>query len=183
MAIQIQIGPPEEVEEEKPVQTTIELDARKTLDGNIMIFDHQDIDIVVMPAKNKIVALPKDLMNKYVYETQDRLFYFLRKKGIIRPESVHGGNIYGSMEAKIAESINEDINHIQAAVFSIGKFIFEEKPYFVFDEYHDEEVEDLVDPADEDSTELGEVPHEKRKGSMVPGWIRGPYGMSTFYKH
>ena len=59
MAIEIKIetSPEELGEEEKPVQTTLSLNARKSLDGNIMIFDHQDIDIVVMPEKNKIITI------------------------------------------------------------------------------------------------------------------------------
>ena len=43
-------------------QVTIELNARKTLDGDIMIFDHEDMDIVVMPSKKKVITIPKDLI-------------------------------------------------------------------------------------------------------------------------
>ena len=64
-------------EEKKPTQATISLEARKTLDDNIIIFDHKDIDIVLMPAKNKIVAFPKEILSEYVYLTQDRLFKYL----------------------------------------------------------------------------------------------------------
>ena len=47
-------------EGDTPVVVNLELKARKTLDGNIMIFDHQEIDIVLMPQKNKIVTFAKD---------------------------------------------------------------------------------------------------------------------------
>ena len=47
----------------------------------------------------------------------------------------------------------------------------------------EEEMEQLTDPSSEDSTELGEVPHEERKGSLIPGYIRGPYGMTSFYRY
>ena len=62
MAIEIQIGSPAVAEEEKPVQATMALNVRKSLDGNIMIFDHEEIDVVVMPSKSKVVAFPKDMM-------------------------------------------------------------------------------------------------------------------------
>ena len=184
MAINITVGTPEVAEEERPVQTSMSLNARKSLDGNIMIFDHEEIDIVVMPAQNKIVAFAKDLMEDTVYAAQDRLFYHLTKKGIVLPESVHGGNVYGSMEATIVTPVKEDISGVQTAVFSIGKFILEEKPYFeTFNDYEEAEMEHLTDPDDEDSTELGEVPHEEIKGSLRKSWIRGPYGMTYMYRY
>ena len=184
MAIEITVGPPEVAEEERPVQTSMSLNARKSLDGNIMIFDHEEIDIVVMPAQNKVVAFAKDLMEDTVYAAQDRLFYHLIKKGIVLPESVHGGNVYGSIEATIATPIQEDVSGVQSAVFSIGKFILEERPYFeTYKDYDEEEMEHLTNPDEEDSTELGEVPHEDVKGSLRRSWIRGPYGMTYMYRY
>ena len=38
------------------------LNMRKALNGDLMIFDHADIDIVVMLESKKIVAFAKDLM-------------------------------------------------------------------------------------------------------------------------
>ena len=49
MSIEIKVGSGEVAEEEKPVQASMSLHARKSLDGNIMIFDHDDIDIVILP--------------------------------------------------------------------------------------------------------------------------------------
>ena len=40
----------------------------------------------------------------------------------------------------------------------------------------------LTEPTPVDSTPLGEVPQEPTKGSIRPGWIRGPYGMSIMYR-
>ena len=77
MAIEIQIGTQAVAEEEKPIQASMALNARKSLEGNIMIFDHEEIDVVVMPSKNKVVAFPKDMMSDTVYEAQDRLFFYL----------------------------------------------------------------------------------------------------------
>ena len=35
---------------------TLELKARKTLDGNIMIFDHEDMDIVLVPVDRTLIS-------------------------------------------------------------------------------------------------------------------------------
>jgi len=40
----------------------------------------------------------------------------------------------------------------------------------------------LTEPTAIDSTPLGEVPQEPTKGSIRPGWIRGPYGMNMMYR-
>ena len=85
--------------DQKPV--TIELNARRTLSGDIMIFDHEDIDIVIMKEKKKCLAFPKNEMSDRVYDSQDRLYRFLSKRGIVTPESIQGGNVYGSLEAQI----------------------------------------------------------------------------------
>ena len=165
-------------------QVTIELNARKTLDGNIMIFDHEDIDIVVMPKEKKVISLAKDSMTDKVYDAQDRLYKFLRKKGVVDMATIQGGNVYGSIEAKLLESVNEKVSPIEVALFSIDKFIAEEKPYFYSElEREQDEVDLLTNPDAENSTELGEVPHEEQKGSLVPGWVRGPYGMTSYYRY
>jgi hypothetical protein len=38
-----------------------------------MIFDHGDIDIVLSPSTNKVVAFPKETMSDMVYGAQNRL--------------------------------------------------------------------------------------------------------------
>ena len=82
----------------------IELNLRKSLDGNLMILDHRDLDIVVMPAKSKVMAFAKETVGDHVYDSQDRFFKYLVNKGVVERESVQGGNIYYSMEAKIPTS-------------------------------------------------------------------------------
>ena len=166
------------------IQETISLNARKSLDGNIMIFDHEDVDIVLMPNENKIISFAKDMFSERVYEAQDRLFKYLKNKGVVALESVQGGNVYGSMEAIILESINEDIDSVQATLYSVSKFIDEERPYFRrVGDLEEEEMDYLLDPDTEHSTELGEIPHSEKQGSLVPGYIRGPYGMTSFFRY
>jgi len=184
MAIEIQIGTPSIEEEDKPIQASMAMNVRKSLDGNVMIFDHEEIDIVVVPSKNKIVAFPKDLMSDTVYEAQDRLFFYLVKNGVVTAESVQGGNVYGSLEATVATPLEESVDASQVAVFSIGKFILEEKPFFKTYKDYEEDVEDgLTNPDDEDSTELGDVEHKEMQGSMRPGFLRGAYGLNYMYRY
>lgn len=156
----------QEVEPPKP-QATVELVARKTLDGNIMIQDHLDIDIVVMPEKSKIVCFAKKEMSNAVYSIQQKMFEFLRRKGIIIPETIMGGNVYGSMEAKYP-SQSEMADTTQAVVFSISKFIEEEKPYFMWDAAHKaEEEERVLEPSEEETTAYSADLHSPKKGRNV----------------
>ena len=152
----------------------INLDVRKSLDGDIMIFDHGDIDIVLSPAKNKITCFPKELMSDIVYASSSRLFGYLMKRGIVVPESVQGGSIYDSLEGDLLPST--DLEPIQTTLLNISKWIDEERPYFEFVEEFDElNTDRFTDPEEEDSTELGEVPHEDMKGTLRPGYNYGPY--------
>ena len=151
----------------EPPAPTMELQVRTTLDGNVAIYDHHDMDIVVMPETKKILALPKDEHNDEVYAAQDRLFHFLRTKGVVSEDSVHGGNVYGSMQAKFPDAA-DGRNAVEVVVFSIGKFLQEEKPYYMHDTALESELQArLLEPDEQDSTELGEVPHEADKGAGV----------------
>jgi hypothetical protein len=111
--------------------------------------------------------MAKDDFSDQVYETQDRFFKFLTKKGVVDFASVHGGNVYGSMQADILESKIDGIDSTQMTVFSIEKFLLAERPYFMISKAYQKAEEDrLTLPDPEESTELGEVPHESEKGSI-----------------
>ena len=164
------------IKEKKLVE--VALDIKKSLDGNLMIFDHKDIDIVIITESNKVVTFPKNQYSKHVYPSQDKLFSYLRRDGVIQYDSIKGGNIFMSMEAQIAES--EEVNSIDATLYSISKFMIEEREIFEYeDDMAEQEEEYLTEPTDEDSTRLGEVPQEPRKGSIVPGV--NPYGLPSQY--
>ena len=175
MAINIKVGasgPPSEdlfsseAEEPKKPQASMKMNARKTLNGDMAIYDHMDIDIVGMPGSNKVLALAKADMSDDVYETQSRLFDFLVKKGIVLPETVRGGNVYGSLEGKYPASKNGK-DHGQVAIFTIGKFLEEEKPYYMWNQKQEEVMEDWwLEAPEEDTTEYGEVPQDDYKGSI-----------------
>jgi len=73
MAITIRVG-----DRANRKLVTLEMDVRKSLNGDLMIFDHGDIDIVLSSSKNKVIAFPKEQISDYVYGAQNRLFAFLR---------------------------------------------------------------------------------------------------------
>ncbi len=158
----------------------VKLKAKRSLDGNIMIFDHEDIDIVYLPESSKCITFPKEEMSDKVYSAQDRMFSFLAKKGIVKQSSIQGGNVFGSMEAQVVESKFEGIDKDQAFLYVIHEYLNTEKPYFkTSDEYDDDRLDALLRPSDEDSTELGDVPQSDTKGSM-DSKVR-PYGFQYNY--
>lgn len=151
----------------------LNLKARETLDGNILVCDHKELDIVIDTDDQKIIAFAKNSMDDGVYAAQERLFDFLAKKGVIKRDSVAAGSVYASMEAEYPEAVQEGINTTQMILFSIGKWISEEKPLMQLETYYEEEwLENLTKPDEDESTELGEVPHEEEKGSIDPSRIR-----------
>ena len=125
MAVVIRIGAKAN---EKKVR--LEIDARNSVNGDVMVFDHGDIDIVLSTAKNKIIAFPKETMNDLVYGAQNRLFAHLRKKGLVIPESIQAGSFYGSFEATLEAASNPEISAPKLTLINVSEFIAEERPYF-----------------------------------------------------
>ena len=181
MAIKITVGDDAaEQEQPNPVVASVELQIRRSMNGDYYISDHNDIDIIILKDKQKVLVIAKDLMSELVYGAQDRLFKFLVRKGLVEPDSIQGGSVYGSMEAKLLTS--EEFDPIKISIINISKWIDEERPYFEFAERYDEmESDRFVDPEEEESTELGEVPHGEMKGVLRPGYNYGPYWLSYSY--
>ncbi len=174
--IEVEIKPTINVEIVNSRKDTLHfsLNMRKALNGDLMIFDHKDIDIVIMPDKKKVVAFAKDLMSEVVYGAEARLMEYLRRAGIIQYDSIQGGNVYGSLEGKIHESKERD--SIKATLYQVSEWIDSEAPYIEATKGHDEQMEDaLLKPDNENSTELGEVPHEEEKGSIRQHNLFAPY--------
>jgi hypothetical protein len=160
----------------------LELNIRKSLNGDLMIFDHADIDIVMSARTSKITAFPKETMSDMTYGAQNRLFNYLRKKGIIVAESIQGGSYYGAIEGSLQEAYDDKINSAKFALINISKFIEEERPYFENVEAIVAGVDDdFIEPDKADSTELGEVPQQVQQGSLRPGYVRDPYRYSYMY--
>ena len=179
--IRLNINPPEdpnmiriEIVNPDVEKVTFSVQARRALNGDIMIFDHKDIDIVIMNEKKKIVAFAKDLMSEVVYGAESRLMEHLRKTGIIEYDSIQGGNVYGSLEGKIHNSV--DLDAVKLTLYQISEWINVEKPVMDASEAHDDMMNDaMLDPDAEGSTELGEVPHAEEKGSIQKHGMFSPY--------
>tara|TARA_Y100000593_G_scaffold94239_1_gene192356 strand:+ start:3368 stop:3979 length:612 start_codon:yes stop_codon:yes gene_type:complete len=165
---------------EKPVKIKIEeplrvyMKIRKTLAGEYIIFDHPLFDTVIMPNKNKIVTFTKKNISIDPYPSQDKFFDFLMRRGVIIPDSVQGGNVFGSLEAKYP--INDDVDTLETLLLVVYYFMKEDIESIKSALDYSDEIEDLyTEPEDEDSTELGEVPHKEKKGGIDPGYR--PYGL------
>lgn len=158
----------------------VSLKARRTLDGNIMIFDHEDIDIYLSVEGKKCLTFPKGQMNDKAYQAQDRVFEYLAKRGIVDKSSVRGGNIHGSLEARVLESKVPGVDPLQACLYALNEYLNQEKPFFrSASEFEEDRLDYMLRPSDEDTTELGDVPQDAKKGSLHPG-IR-PYGFMYNY--
>jgi len=152
------------------------LNFKKAINGDIMIFEHKDIDIVILKKEKKVVAFAKDIITDSVYGAESRLFDHLRKNGIVKYDSIQGGNIYGSMEAIMLEPVKEIKNLNSLTLTIIHEWIKTEKPMMDYMEQHDEMMDDaLLNPDEEHATELGEVPHEEEKGSILTKNMFAPY--------
>ena len=185
--IKIKVTPDAESAEElaakeEPKHPQISLEARKTLDGKIMIMDHRDIDIIIDTVNKKIITFPKNEMSDEVYQTQDKYFDYLSKKGVVERNSVQSGDVFASIQAIYPESLDEGVSPAQVVLLSTYKFIQEELPRFETEEFIDNQIDDYYAyPTPEDSTPLGQVPEKPVKGGINPNvasrYLRnyGPY--------
>ena len=164
-------------------EVKFKLNIREAHNGDLMIFDHPDIDIVIMVEKKKIVTFAKDLATDVVYGTSSRLMERLRQKGVIGYETIQGGNVYGSLEGQLLEAKSPEMKDklFPLILNQISEWIESERPYF--ETVHDYEQmydDSLTHPDKEDSTELGKVPQEVEKGSIRP-YVFGAYPYGGYY--
>ena len=143
------------VQSVKPVKIT--LNARRTLEGNILILDHVDIDIVVNPAFKKIVAFPKPTINTdRIYESQQRLFEFLANEGIVEREKVQGGMLQNTMECKYPEKSVYAGDTTEVTLLAIDKFLKKELGYMDHVKaYDDRQIKKYTEPSK--YTDLGDI--------------------------
>ena len=159
------------------------LNIREAHNGDLMIFDHPDIDIIVMIEKMKVVTFAKDLATDIVYGTSSRLMERLRTKGVIAYETIQGGNVYGSLEGQLLEMKNpEKEDMLMPLVLNqISEWIESERPYFeAVEDYEQMYDDELTKPDQDESTELGEVPQAAEKGGIRP-YVFGAYPYGGYY--
>ena len=159
---------------------TISLNAKKSLNGDILIFDHDMIDLVVSPEKSKITIFPKETVSDEVYNLQSKLLERLARTGIVDPATIKSGSVFSSLEGDIQKSKVEGVSSMQAALLELYNFIQEEIPEMASRKQYNNNLQDyFVDPSEEESTELGEIPHKEKKGSL-DHQVR-PYGYQYMY--
>jgi len=176
----IDLSPPKipvEVVDSRKNVYEFKLNLRRALNGDFMIFDHADIDIMILLEKKKVVAFAKDMMSEVVYGAENRLFTFLRKHGVVAYDSIQGGNVYGSMEGLLLEKKGQgEPEALDYVLYQISEWLKSEKPHTDFIDAHDEMMDNaILNPDDDNSTELGEVPHEEEKGGIKQHGMFSPY--------
>lgn len=169
MTIKIKVGEQAKVGEEAVAEKEYPVvskgvNVKRSLAGELLFMSHPHLDVVVK--EDKVISFAKN--GKYTdeaYAAMKRLFDFLARKGIIFFESIQGGNIYGSLEGKLQQSLNDEAVK-QLVIFQVGTFLETEESE-IYDDYYEQEVDDwLTEPTEEDSTALGKIPQEPKKGSI-----------------
>jgi len=164
------------IEPSNLIELKTSLVIREAINGDVMVFGHNDIDIIILKEQGKIVAFAKDLLTESVYGAESRLFEYLKKRGVVAYDSIQGGNVYGSIEAKMLDGTKTEKNNVFETIIALGDWMKDEEPYMKSSEMFDDMVEDhFVDPDDESTTELGEVPHGDKKGAIVQKNLFAPY--------
>lgn len=157
-------------------QIDFKLMTRDAINGDIMILDHKDIDIVLQQKDGKIITFAKDTISDYTYGAEARLMEYMRKRGILEYDSIQGGNIYGSLEGKLMESAESKVEVNKVALLVISEWMTTEDSYLKGSTAYDDMSDDhLLSPDGEYSTELGEVPAEEQKGSILQHNLFAPY--------
>ena len=118
-----------------------------------------------------------------MYNTQDRYFNFLEKRGITIPGTIRGGNVFGSLEVQYPPE-NDEVSVLDAVIYVTDKFVDGEKDYMLAIKQADEMEDDrILHPDDDESTELGEVPHEETKGGLRGSYPGYYYGLAGIYRY
>tara|TARA_B100000287_G_scaffold297639_1_gene280804 strand:- start:1077 stop:1658 length:582 start_codon:yes stop_codon:yes gene_type:complete len=185
MSISIKVAP-EQVEQVPPEPQGIKIEVidkdeidfklmtRSAINGDIMILDHKDIDIVLQQKGGKILTFAKETISDFTYGAEARLLEFMRSKGILEYDSIQGGNIYGSLEGQLMTSEDVEVNKVALKV--ISEWMSTEESYLKGSTAYDDMSDDhLLSPDGEFSTELGEVPAEEKKGSINQHNLFAPY--------
>jgi len=186
MSLNIKITPKEEVIELPPEPEGIKIEVvdkeeisfklmtRSAVNGDIMILDHKDIDIVLQQSDGKILTFAKETISDYTYGAEARLMEYMRSQGVLEYDSIQGGNIYGSLEGQLMTSEEVEVNKVALKV--ISEWMTTEESYMKGTTAYDDMSDDhLLSPDGEFSTELGEVPAAEKKGSIEQSNLFAPY--------
>ena len=138
------------------------------------------MNILVLPAKNKIVSLPKEELDDELYDSQKRLFDHLVISGVVDFSTVRAGNIFMSREAMIPDAVGNG-DKIQYCLYAISNFIDKEMPFYKNMKEFEKEVEDnLLDPEVDEYTEFDPRRHADVKGTLPPKMVK--HGIHSIYR-
>ena len=167
-------------EKDAEVLKTVSFEARQALNGDLLIFDHDLVDIVVSREKAKVTIFPKKETTEEVYHTQDRILSKLAKAGVLDRTSLRAGSVFSSMEGTMEESVINGVSAFQMVLSELYDFIQDEIPEIKSRKLYKTQLQDFfLDPEEEESTELGEIPHKDKKGAL-DHQVR-PYGYQYMY--
>lgn len=169
-----------EKDQENTVKQISFNEAKKALNGDFLIFDHDLIDIVVSSEKSRLYTFPKKETSEETYGTQKDLLECLARIGVLDRDSIKSGSVHSSLEADILKSSDEDISSFQMTLLEVYNFLQQEGPNMKSRELYKDKLQNFfLDPDDEETTELGEIPHKEKKGSL-DHQVR-PYGYQYMY--
>ena len=131
------------VVDEDEVLSSFSIKAKQTLDGNIIVYGHEDIYIILKPEQKKIVTFKKESVNGDIaYGAADRLFNYLVSRGVVDPGTIQGGSTLDSFEAAIPET-NVDVP-IKIFLLAISKWLEKEKPYSEYGQDYEDMMSDRL---------------------------------------
>jgi len=143
------------------------LKIQRNMNGDYVLTEHPELDIVIMPQSSKILMLTKGETTDYLYRTQDKIFKHLTDRGIVKPESIKVGNVFGSMEGAFPQKTHDGKDGTLITIYVLSQFLEDERPEYAAVKQIQKDLESkLLNPPLENSTELGEVPQETFKGSI-----------------
>jgi hypothetical protein len=176
MTIKIKIGEPPQ--QTGPPQAQVRLEIRRSVDGNLLINDHEFIDIVIVPETRKIITMPKPYVERDTYEYQKSLMYALFKGGILGPEAPRSGARFGVMEAVYPTT--DKVNPLQALLLQVEKYIRQTSADEMQAQEYDENIEDnFTDPPPDETTAWEQIPpyQDNPKAQRVnPNYTFAGYG-------
>lgn len=152
-------------------KTTLKFDnLSKSLDGNLIIGDHPRALLVISPAKRKLTIIAKDGYKEDFVGVQKRFLALAREKGFVVLGSESTGYLPGMFELTYPENPEKD--SVKVMLKFMHMFVQKEKEIIGRIEKHEKDFEtNILQPSDEESTELGEIPHKRKQG----GQAQNPY--------
>ena len=182
MPITIKINDAEAAIEKKEPQASVSLKISKSLSGNLIISDHDYLDIIIDPTQHKIITLPNPQADKDVFSYQQDLFRHLFHKGLVENPAPEGGMSYGVVEASYTPSSDAEVDSVQSILYQLEKYLQMVDLQNSEAEEYDDNIEDrFTDPPPGEYTPYGSVPPyqdtpQGSQDSYNPAYAYAGYG-------